>query len=142
MRKKFVPFFALLFFFAICGCEVESEENFQFTALEVVSVAMPEAFNQNESHNIEVTYRRPDSCTFFHRFDVTAGTINTRKMYAIGSKLTQEDCEATNDEVIASFDFIALEIGVYTFRFYTGENASGEEQYLEYVVPVKPEGIN
>jgi len=142
MKRTIVLFLGIILLFCFNSCDIDSDENFQFVILEVVSATMPEVFNQNEPHSIEVVFRRPDTCTFFSNFDVESENTNARNIIAIGSLLTEADCTDTNDEVSALFEFTALEIGAYTFRFYAGNTADGEPEYIEYVVPVKPEGLN
>lgn len=142
MIKKVLAILCLVIIFSFYGCEIESGENFQFITLKITSVELPVNFEQNASHNIQVTYERPDDCTFFEGFDVFEGDSNTRSIVAIGSLLKMDECELMQDEVNASFQFTALNVGAYTLRFYSGDDENGEPIYLEYVVPVRPEGIN
>lgn len=142
MIKKVIALLCVIVVFSFYGCDISSEENFQFVNLKIVSVELPESFQQNASHNIQVTYERPDTCTFFEGFDVFEGELNTRSIVAIGSFLEQEDCVLMDDDITASFEFTALNIGTYTLRFYSGNDVDGNPEYLEYIVPVRPEGVN
>ena len=142
MMKKVLAVFCVTMAFVFYGCDIDPEENFQFVTLEITAVELPLNFEQNATHNIQVTYRRPNDCTFFEGFDVFDGDLNTRSIVAIGSLLEQDQCVLMEDEVNASFQFTALNIGTYTMRFYSGEDESGNPVYLEYIVPVKPEGID
>ncbi|WP_350284161.1 hypothetical protein [uncultured Croceitalea sp.] len=142
MRKSIATVVATVSIFLFFGCDIESDENFQFVTLEVISADMPEVFTQNAIHQIEVTYRRADDCTFFYDFDVSSNEANRRDIVAIGSYLTKDTCSETDDEVKAILRFQPLETFTYHFRFYTGSNENDEPQYVEYMVPVEPKEVN
>lgn len=142
MMKKVLAVFSIAVLFSFYGCEIDSPENFQFVTLKTIAVDLPEAFEHNAQHNIQVTYERPDDCTFFEGFDVFEGDLNTRNIVAIGSLLEKEECVAMDDNVTAAFLFTPINSGNYTLRFYSGDDEDGNPMYLEYVVPVRPEGVN
>ena len=137
MKRKLLSIAAFLALIFIVGCEIEPEENFQFVPLEVVSADVPEAFVLNAQHNIEITFRRPDNCTFFHDFDISVESSSERNIVVIGSSLTQSNCSESNDEGNATLRFTAIENTTYTFRFYTGIDQSGDPIFLEYIIPVE-----
>ncbi len=136
MPKKLLSLGSLILLLFV-GCDIDSNENFQFIPLEVLSADLPEAFDQNEQHNINITFRRPDGCTFFHAFDISVQSTTERNIVAIGSVLTQDDCAENDGTGDAVLNFTALETAPYTFRFYTGVNGNGDPEYLEYIVPVR-----
>lgn len=142
MMKKVLAIFSIAVLLTFYGCDIESQENFQFVTLKIIAVDLPESFEHNTEHNIQVTYERTNNCTFFEGFDVFEKNSNTHEIVAIGSLLEQEECNLENDGVNASFKFTALNIGAYTLRFYSGDDEDGNPIYLEYVVPVRPEGVN
>ena len=130
----------------LCGlvffnCEIDTGENFFFVSMEVTEADVPEFFVLNESHNIEVTFSRPDDCTFFQGFDVFAEENGRTTVVAIGSVLTEEDCVPSEDSLTGILTLTAESVNTYTLRFYSGEDADGNLQYLEYQVPVV-DGIN
>jgi len=118
------------------GCDIETEENFHFVTLPIVAADVPETFTLDGFHNIDVTYIRPDDCTFFEGFDVSAGNNGLRNIVAIGSTLTQQVCTQQVDSVSAVFTVNAQFNGTYNLRFYTGNDENGNPEYLEYEIPV------
>jgi len=142
MMRKVLAFLSIAIVFSFYGCDISSDENFQFITLKITSVVLPASFEQNATHDIQVTYERPDNCAFFEGFDVFEGDSNTRSIVAIGSLLEQDDCILLEDEVEASFQFTAVNSSPYTLRFYSGDDENGNPVYLEYLIPVRPEGIN
>jgi hypothetical protein len=55
---------------------------------------------------------------------------------AIGTEFYEQACTQALEEIETSFDFIVLYEGSYLFRFWSGEDENGEQQYLEIEVPV------
>ncbi len=136
MKRKLLSIAAFLALVLVVGCDIEPQENFQFVPLEVVSADVPDAFSLNAQHNIEITFRRPDSCTFFHDFDISVESSSERNIVVIGSSLTQSDCSENSVEGNATLRFTAIENTTYTFRFYTGIDQNGDPIFLEYIIPV------
>ena len=137
MKRKLLSIAAFLALILVVGCEIEPQENFRFVPLEVISANVPEAFVLNAQHNLEITFRRPDNCTFFHDFDISVESNSERNIVVIGSTLSQDGCVENSVEGNATLSFIALENAPYTFRFYTGIDQNGEPIYLEYIIPVE-----
>ncbi|WFO14981.1 hypothetical protein M601_013900 [Cellulophaga baltica 4] len=74
---------------------------------------------------------------FFEGFDIVKEDTTIRTVAAIGSMLSDsDDCKEVLEEVETSFNFIVLYPDTYLFKFYTGEDANGEAEYLEIEVPV------
>ncbi len=125
------------------SCDLDDDgQNFHFTTLSVVEASLPESFQLNGTYQIEVTYLRPDSCTFFEGFDVAKPAETERDVTVIGSVFTDDEaCAQLTEEVTANFEFNVIFTGTYLFRFYTGLDDSGNATFMEYSVPVV-EGIN
>ena len=136
---KRVIFLLLVATFAlITSCEIDDDVNYHFEALQVKSVEMPESFDFGEIYNIKVTYFRPDNCTFFEGFDVVKEDTTTRKVVTIGTVVEDEDeeCTGEGEDLVSSFNFEVIYDEPYLFRYWTGEDESGEPTYLEISVPV------
>lgn len=136
MKKGIVLIASLIFGLILVGCELETEENFHFVALEVVEAEVPDNFTLNGLHPINVTYLRPDDCTFFEGFDIVQGENGLRNIAAIGSTLTDRECNQQIDSVQAVLTVNAVFNGTYTLRFYAGSGEDGSPEYIVYEVPV------
>ncbi|WP_127136117.1 hypothetical protein [Flagellimonas oceanensis] len=142
MKKVLMPFILIVACSWFTSCEVDDDSpNFYFTALTTVEVDMPESFEYGETYDIEVTYLRPNNCTFFEGFDVTDTAETGRDVVVIGSVLTDEDraCTEAVEEVVANLRFKVIYKDDYTFRFYAGNDADDNATYLEYTVPLVTE---
>lgn len=141
MKRIFsvVSLFALILSFQ--GCSLDDEQNFHFVTLQILEAEVPESFDLHEIYTIQVTYMRPNGCTFFEGFDVTATDNTTRNIVAIGSQITDEDttCSDIVENVTAEFRFEVLYTGTYTFRFFNGNDEAGNPMFLEYEVEVNEE---
>ena len=122
----------------LSSCSIEDDEpNFHFTALEIVSAEVPDAFELNETYVIKVAYLKPNECTFYEGFNVVKEDTTVRNVVAVGSvRVDFEACTQAVVEETKTFDFKVIYTDPYTFKFYTGDNSEGEPEYLEVVVPV------
>ncbi|MBU2995924.1 hypothetical protein KO500_05745 [Cellulophaga baltica] len=138
MVKKLSFSFVLLLVLSLFGCSLEDQENFQFVALPITAVTMPESFVLNETYEINVTYDRTSSCAFFEGFEVTKEADTIRNVVVAGSLLISSDdnCDEISDEVEATFNFIVLYNNTYVFKFLKGNNEAGKAEYIEIEVPV------
>lgn len=140
MRKVIMPIVAFMACSLFSSCELDSDSpNFYFTTLDVVEASLPESFTLNQTYNIEVTYLRPNGCTFFEGFDVSKTGETDRDVVVIGSVLTDQDavCTQAVEEVTATLPFRVIFTEEYHFRFYAGQDENDSPVYVEYTVPVE-----
>ncbi len=138
MKRWYVTFLTIVLFGSINSCSLNDDDsvNFHYEALQIISVEVPESFNVQQIYTIKVNMLRPDDCTLIEGFDVTQSDLTVRNVIAVGAILDKPDCQVVNQEVQDTFQFKVLYSEPYLFRFYTGEDANGEAQYLEVEVPV------
>ncbi|WP_255443960.1 hypothetical protein [Robiginitalea sp. SC105] len=128
--------------FLICillsGCDISDDGmSYHFVTLEITAVDMPESFQLHESYEIGVTYALPNGCTNFEGFDVTSEGTAVRRVVAIGSEFPEENCTGPARELQTSFQFTCRYYEPYLFRFYSGEDESGNPRFIEVEVPVE-----
>ncbi|NDV42190.1 hypothetical protein [Flagellimonas sediminis] len=142
MKKVLMPLllFVACSWFSSCDLDDDSP-NFYFTTLNVVEADVPESFVFGETYDIDVTYVRPNGCTFFEGFDVTKTAETDRDIVVIGSVLTDENraCTEALEEVVATLKFSVIYTNEYHFRFYTGDDENGNATFVEYTIPVTEE---
>ncbi len=97
---------------------------------------MPSKFAKDSITNIPVKYLSPSTCHVFNNFYYDAYQFD--RIVAIETvKLNQNNCQADNETVVeVQLKFRPVTLGTYHFKFWTGENDLGEDQYLEYNVVV------
>ena len=125
-----------LLFLSLESCSDNGQVSFRFLPLQIVNAEFPEYFELNQTYTIKVTYIRPSNCIFFEGFDVTNTGMTEREIVAIGSELQDDACVQIPDEVEEFFEFTCLYTDTYVFRFWTGEDTLGDQQFMEFEVPV------
>ncbi len=123
----------------VTSCNLESDAaTFHFVNLQVVEAELPESFQLYETYEVNVTYLRPNGCTFFEGFDISKAESTERYVVVIGSEFDNTSCTQVAEQVVDSFSFTCYYEGTYTFRFWTGEDENGNAEFIEYDVPVIP----
>ncbi len=137
MKMRFFTFLLLIAGLTINSCSNDSSPNFNFVPLRIISADLPETFILGQTYQIIVNYAKPDGCTSFSNFDVVEKDITIRNVVVFGTVRTdQEACAQAIVEERATFNFIVLHSETYLFRFWKGESANGEQEYIEVEVPV------
>lgn len=136
-RLHFVLFLAVLsLFFQGCNLNDDGDE-FHYTAMRITAADVPESFDLYSTYDITVSYVRPDNCTTFESFSVPPQQeLTTREIFAVGLVTEKDNCQNTNDTLTASFRFEVIYDQPYLFRFFSGDDANGNPQYLEFEIPV------
>ncbi|WP_298499071.1 hypothetical protein [uncultured Algibacter sp.] len=122
----------------ICtSCSIDDDgTNYSFEILPVESVDIPNEFMMGEVYPITVSYYKPSTCHAFKEFYYFKEN-NERTVAPITYVFDQNDCETLEDDLVeATFNFKVTSNGSYIFKFWQGEDADGETQYLTIEVPV------
>lgn len=119
-----------------CDNDDNNGLNVKFGALEIVDAQLPESFELGNTYEVQVTFLRPDNCTYFQGFDVYPTATTVREVVAVGARYADQPCAQEAIEVTDSFLFKVIHNETYTFRFYTGEDAEGNPEFIETEVPV------
>lgn len=125
--------------FSILSCSVENDSpKFHYEAVPIESVTIPDAFSLGTVHDISVNYFRTSGCHVFNNFlfdtngnEITVAVINT--VYE------NQECVPfgpEEEEVSVSFNFEVNISGSYIFKFWQGEDATGNDLYYVVEIPV------
>ena len=133
--KKLLVLCLTFILFASCSVEDDST-NYSFEVLPVESVEIPDEFTLGEVYPITVSYFRSSTCHLFREFYYLKEN-NERTVAPIDYVFEENNCQDLNDELVEqTFNFIVTSNGSYIFKFWQGEDANGEDQYLIIEVPV------
>tara|TARA_R110002049_G_scaffold2365_3_gene17291 strand:- start:4598 stop:5005 length:408 start_codon:yes stop_codon:yes gene_type:complete len=121
----------------LASCSINDDgTNYSFEVLPVESVDIPDEFELGETYPITISYLRPTTCYSFKEFYYLKEN-NERTVAPITYVFENNDCTDLEDTLVeATFNFIVTSNGSYIFKFWQGEDASGEDQYLIIEVPV------
>ena len=133
-------FVALAAFVTVASCSIDDgpDVNFHIDFIAADSVSVPQYMRRGQTYPITMYYKRPDDC---HYDD---GFYSTREEYTYtvaiqNIVLENNECNPVQSTTAnsTSFNFqCPLEsTDSYTFRFYKGEDATGQQQFIEVKVP-------
>jgi hypothetical protein len=120
------------------GCDNDDnnyhEYHFEYRA--VKSVELPDEFIYGQTYEIDITIELLNSCYYHYgQFDYFyEGT--SRLIYPIVHIDDDVACAEYIRETTFSIPVHALQNEPYIFKFYQGEDANGEDQFLTVEVPV------
>jgi hypothetical protein len=132
--KKIV--FLIAFSFVLFSCDVSEEQAYSYEINPVYQVIMPTEFAKDSVTNITVKYKRPSSCHLFSDFYYESFEF-VRTVAIESIKVEQDNCQTDNQTILEMpLPFLPKSIGTYHFKFWTGTDVQGVDNYLEYDVVV------
>ncbi|GAL78555.1 hypothetical protein JCM19274_1019 [Algibacter lectus] len=134
MKKLLVICLTLI----LASCSVDDDGlDYSFEILPVESVDIPDEFTLGETYPITVSYLRPSNCHSFREFYYLKNNNERTVAPPINYVFEDNNCEPLENELVENtFNFIVTGNGSYIFKFWQGEDADGEHQYLTIEVPV------
>lgn len=127
----------LILGFLVNSCSTSTyEPSYQFYLLPIYQVVMPESFTMNNVSNIVISYKRPTTCHIFSDFNYESDGF-TRTIAIESAKVLLENCQTDTQTIVeVNFPFKPIEPGTYHFKFWTGVNSQGADQFIEEDVSV------
>lgn len=130
----------LLLFVSLIALSCSVEDNnidYHYEVLPVESFILPDSFKLGEVQLIYISYKRPTDCyvnqsVYFEKFE----DIRTIAVQSMVAKL--KDCDTIPDEASKElvFRFKVLNTTPYVFKFYKGEDESGNSIFENVTIPV------
>lgn len=127
--KKIISALVVSVLFLSCS---EEGESYRVVTLPVAKVEEETAFAKDSITEITVKYLRPSNCHFYEDFYYERNGF-TRTVAIYNVELGRDDCQSLqNDTISVPLKFKPAELGTYTFKFWKGNNAAGEEQFFTF----------
>jgi len=123
---------------SLASCSLGEDDNLRSRSeyLPIETVDIPSEFQLGEIYEITVSYFRPTTCYAFNDFYYEID-MNERTVAVINTVYENVACEPLQEELTeASFNFKATSSGTYVFKFWQGEDATGNDTYYIIEVPV------
>lgn len=137
MRKLFAWALALSLFLPLGSCSNNDDgPETTFVKLVITGADMPPSFQLGETYAIPITFELPDGCTQFETFQIVTLSETEREIVVIGAREDSGSCTLQITEATETLIFQVVFDQVYTFKFWQGDDANGDPQYLEIQVPV------
>jgi hypothetical protein len=132
VKKIFFVIFAVI---TMASCSDDDSYDYHYELLPIEEVVVPEEFEFGKIYDLSVKYIVPDDCyvnsDILYEYDQ-----NARNVALISLVIESNNCETIELEEELTFQVHALQESPYIFRFWQGEDESGEPIYLTVEVPV------
>lgn len=127
----------LLFAITISSCSLSETPDRDFVLIPVEEITMPDTYVVGNISHIKIKYRRPTQCHIFNGFYYDINE-NVRTVAIQSVKLNQNNCPDDSESIYeVPLEFKPTATGNYTFKFWTGVDGNGVDQYLVYDVVVQ-----
>jgi hypothetical protein len=136
--KKLILFFGLALLLNSCSRNDKQDEGvpYQSEVLPVDSYVMPAIYAVNTVSTITLRYKIPTTCYAYNGFYYEKNGL-TRTVGIETINYNDRNCQPDGTNVYAaSLNFKPIISGTYTFKFYTGKNANGVDQFATETVIV------
>lgn len=123
----------------VTSCSDDDDVNdheYHLEYIGVTSADLPDEFIYGLTYRINVTIELPNSCYYYYnQYDYFyEGT--SRLIYPIAHVDDNVPCTPNITETTFSIPVQALQNETYIFKFYQGQDADGQDQFLTIEVPV------
>ena len=137
MRKLILLFILPLFFISCSDNDDSNIPDFQQSFLPIDDVVLPNVFILNQTNAIRVSFTLPNACfsspTSF--FGQEGGNSTLVAITAIEHLNT--NCAQVTSEQELVIPILVTETRDYTFRFWKGQDANGEDIFEVISIPVR-----
>ncbi len=122
----------LTFVLVLTSCSVSEDQTYSYEITPISTVTMATKYAADSTSVINVKYLRPSSCHLFNDFYYKKDVFN-RTVAIETLRVNQDNCQADGVTVVEKqLKFTPVATGTYHFKFFTGTNTAGVDQYLEY----------
>lgn len=130
-------FLLCILVFSLVSCSVEDDRpDFYKEFVPIESVDVPTEFVIGETYEMHIKYYRPSGCHVFSDF-YYASELNQRTVAVINTVYPNNECQTFDDQLVdVSFNFLVTSNVTYVFRFWQGEDESGNDLYYIVEIPV------
>jgi hypothetical protein len=141
MKKLLSLLFITLLVVTACSTEDDNRIDFHVEFIPVLSVELPQSVTPGQTYEMKVNFNLPTDCHYFDGFYYMPDG-NTRTVAVQTIVINDMDCATPldgNANEQKSFNFYCspgYQYDSYLFKFYQGEDAQGQDQFLEVVVPI------
>jgi len=125
-------------FLVLVSCSNQNDEpNINYELVPVQNVTLPDTIALGEENNLVVEYLKPSTCHGFNGFLYEKEGL-TRTVAVQNYVYNNNTCQPLTTEVVQKVLKIQpTTVGDYTFKFWQGKDAAGNDIFLEFNRPSK-----
>ncbi|RXR24400.1 hypothetical protein [Flavobacterium stagni] len=113
------------------SCDIYNDEPVYIQVSPVTEVTNPEKFAKDSITEIPVNFNLPSKCNVFRGFYYD--TADFQRVVAIESyREGNQSCPTDDNTYTQTLRFKPTKLGIYHFKFWTGNDAQGVEQFYEF----------
>lgn len=134
---KYLLIMMVAFTLTVTSCsDDDNDHEYHLEYIGVISADLPDEFIYGLTYRINVTIELPNSCYYYYnQYDYYyEGT--SRLIYPIAHVDDNVPCTPNITETTFSIPIQVLQSETYIFKFYQGQDADGQDQFLTIEVPV------
>lgn len=141
MKKLLSLLLIVLLVATACSTDDGDRIDFHVEFVPVLDVDLPTTVTPGQTYEMKVNFSLPTDCHYFDGFYYMPEG-NTRTVAVQTIVLNDISCEAPingNANEQKSFNFYCspgYQFDSYIFKFYRGQDAEGQDQYLEVEIPI------
>ncbi|MBC7522894.1 MAG: hypothetical protein H7239_00415 [Flavobacterium sp.] len=122
----------LAFGLVLTACSVNEEQTYSYEITPISTVTMAIKYATDSISVIKVKYLKPSSCHLFNGFYYQKDVFN-RTVAVETLRVNQDNCQTDGVTIVQKeLKFTPIAVGTYHFKFFTGTDTAGVDQFLEY----------
>jgi hypothetical protein len=141
LMKKLILVCIVALIAAACSLESDEREDFTLAFIPVENVDMPEYVTPGTTYPVTLHYKRPNTCYYVSQEPYYEINGSTRTVAVQALVVQNGNCQvienAPTETKVFNFQCPATTSANFTFKFYTGEDTTGNRQFLEVTLPVR-----
>ncbi len=120
------------------SCQLDAEDdNFHFERIPAFDIQIPQNLVVNFEYNVSFKYTLINGCYSFYERDYNIKNHNTREITALAKVIDDRSCSDDYRVSTCAFSFKPTESKTYVFRFWTGQNDQGIDEFDEFELVVE-----
>lgn len=127
----------------VTSCSPDEDDNhvqFHLEFVEVIDNDLPEYFERGQEYTVTIQYIKPSDCHYFHGF-YYEDQGETHVIAPQTMVIEDPGCEQFENLTTASAQFTfpcknTYAYDYYIFKFYSGEDQLGNQNFNEVIVPI------
>jgi len=139
--KKILLLLTVLLMVSSCSIEPDKTVDFDIVFIAADSIDVPAYVTRGDTYPLKMYYKKPTDCYYVSdaAYSEIAGSIYKLAVpaYLIQDANCQANTTAAPEQMVYNFTCPFSTATSFTFKFYNGDDAQGNQKFIEVEVPVQ-----